>query len=96
MEKYKTAVKKIFKLKIIATTWKDGFEFTNDSHSVSYIEEYIEYIIKKHRTLPTNPTINIYINKINSRLVFKLKDGYKVELHTPETMKLRGSTKKIS
>ena len=48
---------------------------------------------KKHETLPTNPPIHIYINRINNRLVFKIKDGYKLELQTPETMKLFGSTK---
>ena len=32
---------------------------------------------------------------INNRLVFQIKDGYKLELPTPETMKLFGSTKKL-
>ena len=36
------------------------------------------------------------INRTNNRLVFKIKDGYKVELQTPETMKLFGSTKKLA
>ena len=27
--------------------------------------------------------------------MFKIKDGYKLELQTPETMKLFGSTKKL-
>ena len=35
------------------------------------------------------------MNKTNNRLVFKLKDWYKLELKTPETMKLFDSTKKI-
>ena len=39
--------------------------------------------------------IYIYINVINNRLVFKIKDGYKLELQTPETMKLFGSKKKL-
>ena len=39
--------------------------------------------------------IHVYINKINKRLAFKIKDGYKLELQTPETMKLFGSTKKL-
>ena len=39
--------------------------------------------------------IYIYINIINNRLVFKIKDGYKLELQTPETMKLFGSKKKL-
>ena len=41
-----------------------------------------------HKTLPTNAPIHIYINRINNRLVFKIKDGYKIELRTPEAMKL--------
>ena len=43
--------------------------------------------------LPTNPPIHIYIKRINIRLVFKIKDGYKSELRRPETMKPFGSTK---
>ena len=64
-------------------------------YSVSDIQDYIEYIIKKLETLTTNPPIHIYINRINNRLVFKIKDGYKLELQTPETIKLFGSTKKL-
>ena len=59
----------------------------------SDIQDYIEYINKKHETLTTIPPIHVYINRINNRLVFKIKDGYKVELQTPETIKLFGSTK---
>ena len=33
--------------------------------------------------------------RINNRLVFKIKDEYKLELQTPETMKLFGNTKKL-
>ena len=37
------------------------------------------------------------MNKIENRIAFKIKDGYSLELLTPETMKLLGSTKnKIS
>ena len=35
----------------------------------------------------------IYINKIENRIAFKIKIGYYLELLTPETMKLLGSTK---
>ena len=52
------------------------------------------YVIKKHKTLTTIPPIHVYINRINDRLVFKIQDGYKLELQTLETMKLFGSTKK--
>ena len=63
------------------------------SYSVSDIQDCIEYIIKKHETLTTNCSIYVYINRINNILVFQIKDGYKLELQTPETMKLFGSTK---
>ena len=62
---------------------------------MSYIQNFIEYIIKNYETLPINPPIYIYINRINNRLVFKIKDGYKPELQTPETMKLFVSTKNL-
>ena len=32
--------------------------------------------------------IYIYMNRINNRLVFKIKDGLNLELKTPESMKL--------
>ena len=41
-----------------------------------------------------NPPVQIYPNKIKNRIVFKIKTGYKLELLTPETMKLSGSTVK--
>ena len=41
-----------------------------------------------------NPPIHIYINRINNRLVFKIKDGYKLKLQMPAKLKLFGSTKK--
>ena len=63
--------------------------------SVSDIQYYIEYIIKKHEPLTAIPPIHVYINRINKRLVFKIKDGYKLELQTPEKMKLIGSTKTL-
>ena len=51
--------------------------------------------MKKHVILNDNPSIKIYSNKIKNRIVFKIKNGYKLELLTPETMKLLGSTEKI-
>ena len=50
---------------------------------------------KKHKKLPNNRPIHIYINRIKNRLELKMKDGYKLELQMPETMKLFGSTKKL-
>ena len=63
------------------------------SYSVSDIQDYIEYITKKHEIWTTIPPSHVYINRISNRLVFKIKDGYKLELQTLETMKLFSSTK---
>ena len=66
------------------------------SYSMSDIQDYIEYIMKKHEKLTDNPPVYIYISKVNNRLVFKIKDENKLELQTPETMKLFGNTEKFS
>ena len=66
---------------------------TRWSYSVSDSQDYIDYIIKKHEIFTTIPPIPVYINRNNNSLVFKIKDGYKLELQTPEIMKLLGSTK---
>ena len=60
------------------------------------IQDYIEYIIKKHKTLTMVPPIHVPINRINNRLVFKIKDGYILEIQTAETMKLFASKRKLS
>ena len=57
------------------------------------IQDYIEYMIKKHKTLTTISHIHVYINRYNNRLVFKTKGWYEPELETPKKMKLFGSTK---
>ena len=80
---------------MIAPTWNDEFKLPDGSYSVSDIQDYIKYIIKKHETLTTIPPIHLYINRINNILVFKIKDGYKLELQMAKTMKLFGSTKKV-
>ena len=61
------------RLKIIAPTWNDGFELLDGSYSVSDIQDYTEYIIKKHETITAIPAIHVYINRINKRLVFEIK-----------------------
>ena len=48
---------------------------------------------KKHETVTDNPSIMIYINKIENRITFKIKTGYYLELLTYETMELHRSTK---
>ena len=58
------------------------------------MKDFFENIIKNNEILTAIRHILVCINIINNRLVFKIKDGYKLELHTPETMQLFGSTKK--
>ena len=75
------------KLTIIAPIWNDEFKLPDGSYSVSDIQDYIGFIIKKHETLTKVYPIHVYINRIKNRLAFKIKDGHKLELQTPETMK---------
>ena len=82
------------KFKISAPTWNDTFDLPDGSYSISDIQDYFEFIIKKHETLTENPPIQIYPSKIKSRIVFKVKTGYKLEILCPEAMKLLGSTRK--
>ena len=83
------------KFKISAPTWNDTFDLPDGSYSISDIQDYFECIIKKHETLTENPLVEIYVNRIKNRIVLKIKTGYKLQLLTPETMKLLGSTKKL-
>ena len=81
------------KFKISAPTWNDKFELSDGSYSVSNIQDYFEYIFKKHGKNMDKPSEQIYVNKIENRVTSKIKDEYSLELLTPETMKLLGSTK---
>ena len=82
------------KLKISSPTSNDEFDLPNGSYSISDIQDSFEFIIKKHKTLTENPSIQIYPNKIKNRIVFKIETGYKLELLSPETMTLLESTRK--
>ena len=81
------------KFKISAPTWNDEFELPDGLYSVSDIQDYFEYILKKHGESVDKRSVWIYVNKIENRVTFKIKNGYSLELLTPETMKLFGSTK---
>ena len=52
---------------------------------MSDIHDYIQYILNKQETLSSNPPIHIYISRINSRVVFKIKDGYMLAGFYPST-----------
>ena len=81
------------KFKISTPTWNDEFELPDGSYSVSDIQDYFKYILKKHGENTNKPSVQIYVNKIENRIIFKIKKGYSLELLTLETMKLLGSTK---
>ena len=61
------------KFKISAPTWNDKFELLDGSYSVLDIQDYFEFIIKRHETLGDNPPIRTLINKTEHRITFKIK-----------------------
>ena len=64
------------KFKISAPTWSEDFKLLDGSYSVSDIQDYFEYILKKHSESIDNPSIRMYINRIENRVTFKIKRGY--------------------
>ena len=80
------------KFKISTPTWSDKCELPDGSYSISDIQNHFKYILKKHGEDIDKPSVQIYINKIENIVTFKIKNGYSLELLTPETMKLLGST----
>ena len=80
------------KFKISAPTWSDEFELPNGPYSISDIQDYFEYILKKHSESIDDPPIEIFVSKNENGIKFKIKRRYYFELLTPETMKLLGST----
>ena len=68
------------KFKIFAPTWNDEFDVLDGCYSIGDIQDCFEFIFKKHETLAENSPIQLYPNKIKTRIVFKVKAGYKLEL----------------
>ena len=64
------------KFKILAS-----FKLPDGSYSVSDIQDYFEYILKKYVENTNKPSIQIYVNKIENRITFKFKNGYALELN---------------
>ena len=76
----------------MAPTWNGKFKLPDGSYSVSDIQDYFEYILKKHGENIVNPSIRKCVNKIENRIMIKSETEYYLDLLTPETMKLLGST----
>ena len=75
-----------------APTWNEEFALPDGSYSISDIQDYFEYISKKHGENTDKSSIQIYVNKIENRITFKIKNEYALELLKKETMKLLRST----
>ena len=69
------------KFKISAPTWNDTFDLPDGSYNIPAIQNYIEYVIKKHETIAETAPILIYTNKITNRIVFKIKTGYELNYY---------------
>ena len=91
MEKHKNLINNN-KFKISAAIWNDKFELPNGSYSISDIQDYFEYILKKHNESIDDPPIEIFVSKNENRIKFKTENGYYLKLLTPERMKFLGST----
>ena len=61
------------KFKISAPTWNDEFELPDGSYSISDIQDYSEYILKEHAKDIDKPSVQMYVNKTENRLLLKLK-----------------------
>ena len=60
------------KYKTSAPKWNEKFELPNGSYSISVIQDYFEYVFKKHGEKTVNPSIRIYTNKIENRIMLKI------------------------
>ena len=81
------------KFKTSAPTWNEEYELPDGSYSVSDFNILFWIYIQKAWGKTVNPSIKIFINKIENTITFKIKTEYYLELLNPETVKLLGSTK---
>ena len=58
------------KFKILAPTQNETFDLPDGSYSIADIQDYFEFIIKKHETLTESPPIQIYPNNIKKTELF--------------------------
>ena len=64
------------KFKISAPTGNDEFKLPDGSYSISDIEDYFEYILKKHGESVEKPSLRIFVNKIQNKITFEIKNGF--------------------
>ena len=70
MKKYIKKSYKNNKFKMAAPTWNKEFELPDRSYYISDIQVYFKYMLKMHGEKTGNPSIKIYINKIENRIKF--------------------------
>ena len=80
--------------KISVKTWNEQFRLPDRSYSISDIQDYFQYIFKKHGEKTVTLSMKIYLNQIENRIKFKIKKEYYLELLTPATMKLLESNER--
>ena len=62
----------------------DKFELPDGSYSLSDIQDYFKNILKKHGEDIDEPSVQIYVNKIENRVTFKIKNGYSLNTRNDE------------
>ena len=77
--------------KITTGSWSEEFELPEVSYTVADVNDYFQFIVKKH-TKDHTDHIKIYVNRIANRVTFKVKTGANLEFMTPETQALLGSS----
>ena len=58
-------------IKISVSTWNDTSDLLDGSYSISDIQDYFEFIIKKYKTLTETPPVQIYLNRIKKMFFSK-------------------------
>ena len=71
------------KFEISTPVQNDTFDLLDGSYSIDDIQDYFEFIIKKHEALTEDLPIDISPDKTKNRIFFKIKTDYKLELLTP-------------
>ena len=70
------------KFKTSAPSQNHEFELPDRSYLISDIQDYFEYILKKHGEHIDNPSIRIYINEIGNRITPKTEHYFELIILT--------------
>ena len=80
------------KFKISAPTWAIRLMCLMVLSQLLLFKIILNILLIKHETIANVSPVLIYVNKINNRIVFKIKSGYKLELLSKEAMRLLESS----